>query len=115
MADDIPPLTLVDPVNLRDWVDDRWGAPQCGLPPTQRQLDVFLAIIERGGEAQAADALGISIQTIKNHMTDLYARLRVHNQLAALWVLYPTLRGMDYDGIDRRSGYDRRQGLERRR
>lgn len=115
MTDDL----AFEEVNERLWVDDRWGAPQCGLPPTPRELEVFRAIVEYGGEKQAAQGLGISVQTVKNHMSTLYARLRVHNQLAALWVLYPTLHEISEHGPplreERRSGYDRRSGRDRRK
>lgn len=103
---------FADNINSRSWVDDRLGAPQCGLPPTPRELEVFRTIVEFGGEKQAAYHLGLSQQTVKNHMTTLYARLRVHNQLAALWVLYPILHDAVEHGPpmreERRSGYDRR-------
>lgn len=101
----------VEPVNPRQWVDDHWGAPQLGLRPTQRELEVFLVVIQLGGQQPAAAALGISVQTVKNHMTSIYARLGVHNQMGALWVLYGTLAAM---ARERRSGADRRQPGDRR-
>lgn len=76
-----------DDVIARASVDDTWGAPQRGLPPTKRQLEVLYAVVMEHGNAQAARRLGIKEQTVKNHLTGLYARGGYHNQVQAVWEL----------------------------
>ena len=94
-----------DPVQLRESVDDNRASPQAGLPPTERQMEVLLAVVQEHGTKQAARKLGISIGTVKGHLTGLYARGPYHGIVHAVWVLYPELR--EREG-ERRSGRDRR-------
>jgi DNA-binding CsgD family transcriptional regulator len=89
-------------------VDDARGTPQRGLPPTDRQLEVLLAVLDRS-EAQAATDLGISVQTIKGHLAQLYARLGAYNRAHAVFLCYRALK-VRQKGSERRSGRDRRIG-----
>lgn len=61
--------------------------------PTPRQLQVMAAYVRGGSQKAAAHEFGISIRTVKNHLTDLYARLGVGGVLEALtklgWVRVP--------------------------
>lgn len=78
----------------REWLDAR-SSPQLGKAPTNRQLEVFLAILRHGSMQAAADHLGIGISTAKTHVAMLMARLGAWNfaHLAALlWERYPDLR-----------------------
>ena len=61
--------------------------------PTLRQLQVMEAYVRTGSQKAAAHECNLSIQTVKNHLTALYARLDVSNVLEALtklgWVEIP--------------------------
>ncbi len=76
-----------DPVHERTYADDHRGSPQYGRPFTQRQLEVLYAVVMEHGNRQAARKLGISVQTVKNHLALLYARGGFHNQVHAVWEL----------------------------
>ena len=84
----------MEPVTAREYIDDHWATSQAGIKPTPRQLEVLLAVILEHGGREAADKLGISEQTVKNHLTNLYARGPYYNQADAIWHLYPVLRQM---------------------
>jgi DNA-binding CsgD family transcriptional regulator len=83
-----------DPIIEREAKDDDRGSPQRGLSPTPRQLEVLYAVVTEHGNAQAARKLGITVQTVKNHLTGLYARGGYHNQLDAVWQLRHDLERM---------------------
>ena len=61
--------------------------------PTPQQLRVMAAYVRTGSQKAAAHECNLSIQTVKNHCTALYARLGVGNVLEALtklgWVAVP--------------------------
>jgi DNA-binding CsgD family transcriptional regulator len=89
-------------------MDDKRGKPQRGLPPTNRQLEVLLLLIDHS-EQDAADSLGVSVYTIKGHIANLYARVGAYNRAHAVWLCYGLLKARQH-GIERRSGRDRRIG-----
>lgn len=47
------------------------------LAPTPTQLRVVEAYARLGSQQLVADEIGISVQTVKNHLRDLYVRLGV--------------------------------------
>jgi len=49
-----------------------------GLTPSE--LRVFLAIVEVGGAPEAADALGISVNTVKSHLQRIFSKTGVARQ-----------------------------------
>jgi DNA-binding CsgD family transcriptional regulator len=108
----------MEPVNERTWVDDRMAAAQRGLRPTPRQIGVFLAVLRLTGNSEAAHELGLSVQTVKNHVGHLLARLGARNMAEAaalLWWQYPDLRErmvLPHDELGQR--HDRRGGQRRR-
>jgi DNA-binding NarL/FixJ family response regulator len=108
----------MEPVNEREWIDDQAGTPQRGLPPTPRQIEVFLAVLAQTGEKEAATALGLAVQTVKNHSGRLLARLGARNASEAarlLWERYPELRErmvLPRDELGQR--HERRKGQRRR-
>lgn len=53
-----------------------------------KYLDVLEAVCRLGGNAAAAHALGISEQTVKNHLTTAYKRLGVVTAAQAAWKLW---------------------------
>lgn len=55
--------------------------------PTDRELEVLLAVCVAGGTKAAAHQLGISVSTVKNHMTNLHHRLGVSTTAAAVYAL----------------------------
>jgi DNA-binding NarL/FixJ family response regulator len=58
-----------------------------------RQLEVFRACVEKGSQKAAAEALGISLHTVKNVNALLYDRLGVQSNvqcaLALGWLVVP--------------------------
>jgi DNA-binding NarL/FixJ family response regulator len=56
--------------------------------PTDRQLEVLRAYINGGSHSAAAVALGISVRTAQAHLAMLRARLGVHNEAQAVYVLW---------------------------
>jgi DNA-binding CsgD family transcriptional regulator len=92
----------------RVWADDGRGAAQRGQPLTARQMEVLMAVVTEHGNQQAADVLGISLQTVKNHMAQVLARGPYVNVTHAVWVLWPVLRAR-VKQAERRSGHDRRR------
>jgi DNA-binding CsgD family transcriptional regulator len=49
--------------------------PRGKKSPTPRQLELMAYLAEGQSRKEVAHNLGISVQTIKNHMSDLYERL----------------------------------------
>lgn len=62
------------------------------LPPTERQINVLRAYVEYGTHDDAARALGIGHRTVKSHLAALRARLGVHNEAQAVYVLWLPFR-----------------------
>lgn len=60
--------------------------------PTVRELEV-LACVLRSCNKQAAFELGLSEQTVKNHLSTLYRKLNVHSNTGAAlelgWFMVP--------------------------
>jgi DNA-binding NarL/FixJ family response regulator len=56
--------------------------------PTDRQLEVLRAYLTAGSHSAAAASLGISVRTVQAHLTMLRARLGVHNEAQAVYVLW---------------------------
>lgn len=52
--------------------------------PTPREREVIRLVAQGWTNAQIAAALCISEATVENHLTHLYAKLRVHNRMAAV-------------------------------
>ena len=55
-----------------------------GLTP--REAEVLSLLVEDPSEADMAQALGISPHTVRSHVKNLYAKLRVHNRAQAVRV-----------------------------
>lgn len=56
--------------------------------PSPRELEVLLARMREGSNKAAAHVLGISLQTVKNHLSTTYALLGVEGIGQAAWVLW---------------------------
>jgi len=54
-----------------------------GTPLTPREIDVLAAYARTGYQKRAAEDLGISVQTFKNHTTSALHRLGVTTSLQA--------------------------------
>jgi DNA-binding NarL/FixJ family response regulator len=78
--------------------------------PTQRDLDVIVALVENSSGRAAAEALGITEQTVKNHVSAVIHKLGARSRTHATWLLWPQI-GHRLGGPrpDRRSGHERRQ------
>lgn len=61
--------------------------------PTARELQVFAACLRRSSAKEAARELGISHQTVKNHLGNLYRKLGVdcdtQAAIALGWLVLP--------------------------
>lgn len=55
-----------------------------GTPLTEREMAVLMAVWETGGYSSAAQRLGISRNTVKNHLVNARSRLGVHTTLEAI-------------------------------
>jgi DNA-binding NarL/FixJ family response regulator len=65
------------------------AAPPSSSPPTrlaltEREQQVLRALVEGLSYKQAADALGISLGTVRSHITAIYGKLQVHNVAEAV-------------------------------
>lgn len=68
-------------------------------PPTPSQLRIMAAYARLGSQKMVANELGISTQTVKNQLADLYVRLEIEggvvNALQALgWIRVPPTHGL---------------------
>jgi DNA-binding CsgD family transcriptional regulator len=57
-----------------------------GLTPSE--LRVFLAIVEMGGAAEAAEALGVSVNTVKSHLQRIFSKTGANRQADLAKLLY---------------------------
>lgn len=78
---------------------------------TKRERQVLDEYIVYGNQSEVAHALGITLQTVKNHTTAILAKLDVDSSLQAA-VLYDRERGRSWPEIERRAG-QRRKGERR--
>lgn len=71
------------------------------LPLTARQLDIVKLIALGSSNGKIAENLGISEQTVKNHLSAIFRKLGVHDRTQA--VIYALRHGwMRLDELDRR-------------
>lgn len=57
------------------------GALEHGL--TDRELEILWTVAHHGGNQPAAEALGLSVQTIKNHLASVLRKTWSHTALQA--------------------------------
>jgi DNA-binding CsgD family transcriptional regulator len=66
--------------------------------PTAMELRVLEAYSRLGSQKKVAHELGIALQTVKNHMSNLYVKLSVGGAMEAIatlgWVRAPDLTGV---------------------
>jgi DNA-binding NarL/FixJ family response regulator len=55
-----------------------------GAELTPRQFEVLRLLAEGCSTAEIADQLGVSVQTVRNHVREILRRLRVKSRIAAL-------------------------------
>lgn len=67
--------------------------------PTPRQTEALAAVVRTGSGKEAASALGISLQTLRNHLSALYAVLSVESAMEAATAL-----GWTHPPVDAPSG-----------
>lgn len=80
---------LALPLPDRSWYDREIGRRRV---PTERELEVFLAIFVHGDGPRAAAVLGLSPHTVKRHVDHLYTAIGARDRPHAAWLLYPVLR-----------------------
>jgi DNA-binding CsgD family transcriptional regulator len=79
------------------------------LPPTTRQLEVLREYVEHGSYEAAANALGLSPQTVRHHLAALRQRLAVHTNIQAvfeLWVTQSERRACPHPDVAERAFVD---------
>lgn len=59
--------------------------------PTAMQLTCLIESVNRASDRAAAEALGISYQTMKNHISELYARVGAQSRAHAVVLLWPVI------------------------
>lgn len=91
VADGGAPLTstvarkMLDVVRaLAPVVPVRRELPPSRLDLTEREQQVLRALVDGLSYKQAADALGISLGTVRSHITAIYGKLQVHNVAEAV-------------------------------
>lgn len=74
--------------------DERYGGVYVGSPPmnpTLAQLEILIAVVEHGSNKGVAHALGVSEQTIKNHMNQILWRIQAKSRTHAVIIMWPVL------------------------
>lgn len=83
---DLAPADLVDVVRalLEDPEDRRWR-PEVHLPVlTDREHDVLVGLTEGRSNREIARVLGIGVETVKDRVADVFAKLEVRDRTAAV-------------------------------
>src|SRR5260370_20914583 len=58
---------------------------QVDLEISPRQLDILQLLTEGHSYHSCADALGLSVDTVRHHVRKIYGRLHVHSRSEAVW------------------------------
>ena len=94
--------------------------------PTLRELEIIITLVEQSSYKRVAHVLGISEQTVKNHVMNLMNRLDAHHRTHLVWLLWPVIKDYWDDATplrmsdsetrvwkpgdpERRTGYQRRR------
>lgn len=69
------------------------AVPELGEPLTPREIDVLETLARRGHQGETASELGISVQTVKHHLSTIYTKLGVNSAIEAFratgWLALP--------------------------
>ncbi|QGV81870.1 response regulator [Streptomyces ficellus] len=89
----LAPRLLTRLISRHVTAPDRWAVPPAptgaeGLTPRERE--VWRLIADGSDNAEIADRLGLSASTVKNHITALFAKLRVRDRAQAVIAAYET-------------------------
>jgi DNA-binding NarL/FixJ family response regulator len=60
------------------------GAEPSRLDLTEREQQVLRCLVDGCKYKEAADALGIGIETVRSHVRSVYSKLQVHSVAAAV-------------------------------
>lgn len=103
------------------------GTGILGTNPTIREIEVLIAKVDFGTNFEAALELGISEQTVKNHVGSVMLRLGASTVTHVIWMMWPVLKdywlGTTYhprpvrtnQRLRRTSDPERRMGVQRRK
>lgn len=96
---------------LAEWITERFhefgafweGQEDLFMPLSRREMDILQLITRGRSNKQAAQELGISYQTVKNHMTSILRKLAVNDRTqAAIYALrqgWIRLQDIDQEGM----------------
>jgi DNA-binding NarL/FixJ family response regulator len=102
--------TVLSKPELAEWITERfqefgafWAAQEdLFMPLSKREMDILQLITRGRSNKQAAQELGISYQTVKNHMTSILRKLAVNDRTqAAIYALrqgWIRLQDIDEEG-----------------
>jgi DNA-binding NarL/FixJ family response regulator len=102
--------TVLSKPELAEWITERfhefgafWEAQEdLFMPLSKREMDILQLITRGRSNKQAAQELGISYQTVKNHMTSILRKLAVNDRTqAAIYALrqgWIRLQDIDEEG-----------------
>ena len=102
--------TVLSKPELAEWITERFhefgafweGQEDLFMPLSKREMDILQLITRGRSNKQAAQELGISYQTVKNHMTSILRKLAVNDRTqAAIYALrqgWIRLQDIDEEG-----------------
>jgi DNA-binding NarL/FixJ family response regulator len=104
--------TVLSKPELAEWITQRFhefgafweGKEDLFMPLSKREMDILQLITRGRSNKQAAQELGISYQTVKNHMTSILRKLAVNDRTqAAIYALrqgWIRLQDIDEEGSE---------------
>jgi DNA-binding NarL/FixJ family response regulator len=104
--------TVLSKPELAEWITERFhefgafweGKEDLFMPLSKREMDILQLITRGRSNKQAAQELGISYQTVKNHMTSILRKLAVNDRTqAAIYALrqgWIRLQDIDEEGSE---------------
>jgi DNA-binding NarL/FixJ family response regulator len=102
--------TVLSQPELAEWITERFhefgafweGKEDLFMPLSRREMDILQLITRGRSNKEAAQELGISYQTVKNHMTSILRKLAVNDRTqAAIYALrqgWIRLQDIDEEG-----------------
>ena len=88
-----------------------WEEDAKALNISHRELEVFALLMDGHENKEIAQILGIQYQSVKNHVSSLYKKLKAKNMAQAMkLLLFGNLIKVEFVGLNRR--YDREEWIK---